>query len=1218
MLQTILLSLLSFLLLSHSGWAYPEDPSFENPALPGFHFSYHQGGEKSKALPGRLELGRDFRAARTGKYSLFSVSEFSDGLTSTNLAGFEPVSGASYCFSVAYFINSFQPGARVSARVMCADAEGKVLKHFFPTGVLSSGVWNILKHEFVPPLGTAKVHLTFWLSGALQAWIDDFSCQLVEHENTAAQNNTSAGILQQNDDFILWQEAPYFKVQAKDLSAGCLPRSEISVSAAANEDEPFHLVVTPKRVFTPLSLQFSDLQGPAGTLPAKQLSYQILGYVDLKNPDDSTIKGLNSDPLLPEQESSASPEQNLPFYVTVRVPADQKAGLYQGQIMLREGDAILATVPLQVQVRAFALPVMPFLHNHLSGGPNKNYLKLDPRTWAEVTENFLQIRRDLRIYDTMAPMPAKPEYEIKDDGLTIVNWENFDASVIRLRNEYGIRSSRFPFSLLGDNSGWYHEPAMFLKHELFTGDRLGLRYLAQYCQQFERHVTEQFPGYPFVVHLYDEPPLKVLNDVKVLLQTIKDNAPSLRLTTTKSVTEGFDFMDRWIVPLSPGHHKPDLEKAAREAGKEIWFYNWSGYFGAHNYIKNRIFPWMTYLAEGTGTLLWSSLHAPPGVNPWTEMEKTYGGGAATILYPPRQKGEGILLSLRAMQRREATDDFDYFCLLENKINQHFPGLGRRRVKEILGELFQEAPFEFKKDANLLYALRNRIADEIEALDQLPAAVVVSQPPENALTAQTQVTFWVYGPAGATVTLNDNHPEQIGQDGCLEVSALLSRLGKNVLSLLVSQDGKTVQFQRTYTLQEDPQLPELRALLAQAEAQGIATIAGKSFLTAIAENKSYGEQQRQQAAQELAALRQALVAQALAEQRQFPNALAQAMFARGQAAFQRQQFNRAGYYLNLATAAEEAGALTGHEVQLLPTDYGDYPGFELSNGRLTVTMLETGGRIISFQLDGVECLLPGSFADGLTLAERADQKVSKDMVTRLKGLGGFEDAGGYAHLWPVSFVDWDVDFVELKPERVAIAFSTQVPDTPYHLRRTISLKAGSLDLHCDYEIKNVLSPEFASEDPEHFQFPWRGRFMPGIGQGPTAPENDRLVVPMQEESLQETHFLSAKPIFYSVHSRKLQENFFGAYDPSLRTGLAMLGDVNMSHVYLWFNSQGDQHGKGKVYTLEFLRSFRGKTHTDRYPNSPFTIKAGETFNFSFIIRGISNCTTDEQFLEQCRR
>lgn len=1221
MLSAILLSLISCLTLVTTAWATPADGSFEDPALPGFRFNYRQGGEKSKALPGRLEVRQDFRQARSGKYSLYSISEFSDGSTATNLAGFEPVSGARYSFSVSYFINSFQPGARVSGRVMCVDAENKVLRHFFPTGVLSTGVWNTMQYEFVPPLGTAKVHLTFWLSGAMQAWIDDFTCQKLEHVQAAAQTN--AGILLSNEQLVLWQEAPYFKVPAAGLPDGAQAQSEIFLSAAANEHEPFHLVVTPKRNFAPLSLQFSDLQGPAGTIPARQLVYKILGYVELQNPDDSTVKGLNSDPLLPEQEKTAAPEQNLPFYVTVQVPPEQPAGWYQGQISLCEEGKTVATARLRVQVRSFALPAQPFLRNHLTGRPNKDYLKLDPRSWEEVTADFNQIRASLRIYDTMAPLPIKPECQIQDGVLTITDWTKFDASVELLRSQYGVRASRFPFSLLGDNSGWFREPPQFLKHDLFTGDRPGLRYLAEYCRQFEQHVLERFPGYPFVVDLYDEPPQKVLAEVKLLFQTIKDSAPSLILTTTKAVTEGFDFMDRWIIPLSPGHHQPEVEQAARAAGKEIWFYNWSGYLGAHNYINNRIFPWMTYLAQGTGTLLWNSMHTPAGVNPWTGLEKTYGGGAATILYPPRHKGEGILLSLRAMQRREATDDFDYFCILENQIDRlfpDFPGVGRRRVTEILGALFSKPPFEFSKDANLLYALRNRLGDEIEALAQQPAAVVVSQPPENALTEQNQISFTAYGPPGATVSLEGRAQGQIGPDSRLEFSCQLPHLGRNVLSLSVSQDGREVQFQRTYTLQEDPQLAELRTLLAQAEEQQLETAAAKNFLAAVGGNKPYGEAQRQQAAQELARLRQAIVGQEVTKPQNFPNALAQALFNRAGAAYQRRQFNRAGYYLTLSRSAAAAGSFADHQVQLLPTEYGDYPGFLLSNGRLAVTLLETGGRIISYQVDGVECLLPGNFESGLTLEERASQKVSKEMVTRLKGLGGFEDAGGYAYLWPVSFVDWDVELVEIKPTRAAIAFSALIPDTPYLLRRTVSLSADSLDLHCDYVIKNTLSPEYASEDPEHFQFPWRGRFMPGIGQGADAPENDRLVVPLldTEEPLQETHFTAEKPVFYSLKSRKLKENFFGAYDPALQTGLAMLGDANLSHLYMWFNSKGDKNGKGRVYTLEFLRSFRGKSHADPYPNSPFTIKAGESYNFSFIIRGITNCSNDEQFLQQCRR
>jgi hypothetical protein len=172
---------------------------------------------------------------------------------------------------------------------------------------------------------------------------------------------------------------------------------------------------------------------------------------------------------------------------------------------------------------------------------------------------------------------------------------------------------------------------------------------------------------------------------------------------------------------------------------------------------------------------------------------------------------------------------------------------------------------------------------------------------------------------------------------------------------------------------------------------------------------------------------------------------------------------------------------------------------------------------------------------------------------------------------------------------------------------------------DYEITNIMPEGTESDDPEHYQLAWRGRFVPAIGNTKNAQENDRIVLPVKDEDrLAETHFASAKPVTYERRSIRLQAPYMGAFDPALKTGIAMIGGPMTMHAYVWFNSKGSHKGSGRLYTLEFPRSFYGKKFNDPEANQPFAVKPGESVIFTVTLRGISGVSTEQEFVENIRR
>ncbi len=882
----------------------------------------------------------------------------------------------------------------------------------------------------------------------------------------------------------------------------------------------------------------------------------------------------------------------------------------------------IASVPLEVQVRNFAIPDTPYLKTYFYG-QGISYSEFDKLPVGQINDNIQKLLWEHRVTGNQAQRPTPPKWKIENGKLTITDWTGFDSKVEEWHNKYGMQSIPLPvFAMLGDNSGWWGSDRSKPGNTQFNGlswaSDEGLKYAGQFAKQFTDHVKARFPGINFYAYLYDEPPSKVRADLNNILNTLHQAAPDLKIFITKQVSKDIGYVHTWCVPMAPGYLNPELQKAELNAGHDIWYYNWRVDIDPYNYICNRLYPWQIYSADGNGGLLWNTVSNPKGVNPWDNLDKTYGCGAATIFYPPLKEGEELIPSLRAAQIREGIDDFDYLRILENKVNALFPGQGKAHVKEIIRTLIPEAPFEYKNNPHLLYALRDRIADEIESLDNVPAAIVASNPQDNASTEISEVRLSVFGPAGAQVSINSKSAGKIGKDRRLDVPFTLGRLGENIVTVTVSLNSKSRVIVRKYYLEADPQIKELRGLLPRCAAAGVDASEINSFLACIDRQKSYTVAERQKAGELIASTKYKIVSKSLADGRTFANPLSQAMFERAKDAFGRRQFERAEYYLNLCNEAAKTGDMSNFKVTIKAVDYSGHPAFVIDNGIITATVMETGGRVISFKVRGVECLSPGSFEHGLTLAERSSQKVSKDMVTRLHGYGGYEDAGGGA-FWPISYVDWDVRFIELKSDRVMISFATMLPDTAYKFCRTLSMNSKSADLKMDYEITNTLPKGSESDDPESYQLAWRGRFVPGIGDGPDAQQNDNLVLPVKNgDKLAETCFISSKPTSYERRSIKLLEPWMGTFDPALKTGIAMIGSPVITHAYVWFNSKGDQKGNGKVYTLEFPRSFHGRVYNDPNANKPLTIKPGESMNFQLTLCGISGVEDEQQFIQKVKK
>ena len=1191
------------------------NPSFEKNQIPCFYPTPRLGKNMYKGKEkGLFTYGRRTGNARTGEYAYYVKNERSDSSMLINISNIPYVGAKRYRFSAWGKVISAEGKTGISASIGFVNAQGKVT-YRFPRLDTVPGDWKELKDEFYAPADTVEFKVLFWVSGKLEVYLDDFFFGPVEEEKKKTERK-SATLIKESGAFTLWQDASYLKPQMTGIPASMPAGSGVSVTCAANESEPFTLVLAPKSDLPQVSASFSDLTCGKNVIAKENLSWKRIDFIYMKDAEyNPTLKGWQADPLMPGKPFDVKAGKNLPFYAMVAVPAGQPAGTYKGTVKITSKDQVLAEVPLSVKVRNFELPTTPYMRNFFYLWANQpTYRMHDKRPLDEVVANYERIFKEHRMVGNQAKHPPIPKWEIKDGNLVITSFETFD-DVISKWYDYGMRYFVVPpLNFLGHYHGWIDGNKTIDKpgkspfcNESWVSAN-GIKYASQFAKQYMDHVRVKFPDARFYAYLFDEPQPPAYADLKKIITALHEAAPDLKIFIPKDVVDDIGPVHTWCVPLAPGLLKLPAQRRHQQNGGEIWYYNWTVCMDDHDYIRTRLYAWQIFSADGDGGLLWNTTISPAGYNPWTQMDKTHKIGGATIFYPPKEGSEGAVPSIRSMQIKESFDDFDYMSILAKEIDKRFPGCGKARVKEIISELIYDIPFEFHNDHALMYRLRDKIADEIEAVKNMPI-LVTSSPADFSQVEITTVDFKVYAPAGSTVSIDGKQAGSVPAAGMLKLSAQLNKIGKNTLNITINSKGKKQLVTRTYFLKRDPNLAELEKLAKSAAGETAVIAPVREFLAKVAKNPVYGNAERAHAAKLLVSAKQALLKKQLAGKKSFKNPVEKRFFDRAVEADKNRCFDRAAYYLELSKKAARAQTMKNFKVKLIPSEFQGHPGFVMDNGIISVGFTETAGRFYSFKVRGTECLYPGDYSTALPALQRMTQKVSKELVQHRVDYAGFADEAAMGH-WPVSLVDWNLEPLELNPERISVAVSIRFPDNPFLFKRTMTMSANSADLDIRYEIINVMPKGMSSDDPGHYQFAWRGRFVPAIGND--GAENDVIFMPAASITLPETRFSVKNPVFYERPNFPLSQSVGGVYDAVSGKGFAMIGDKNITHGYIWFNSKGNHKGEGKRYTLEFPRSRYGQRNTDKFQNTPFDIQPGNTLRFGIKLRGLENVKNDNDF------
>ncbi len=474
-------------------------------------------------------------------------------------------------------------------------------------------------------------------------------------------------------DATVWVASPWQRV-LQDTPPG--EQTEVNLRAAANEYEPFRLIVhAGDRSLRDVRVVTSSLNGPGGAISAFNLALYRAHYLRIDTPSHrmDSPAGMYPDALIPfndprtgEELEGATydaapfdvdPGLNEEVWCDLYVPPGTRAGRYTGTITIAAGSMELAQVPVQLRVWDFELPAEIAMRSNFGslGSRVADVLEMDTSSeeFAEIEDAYIDTLLNHRAVPSSLG-DIWPDWN-EEDGII----EDGEAERLRmLVEEKHVNALRIPFR-------YRDEPEKAKAYLAATAD--WLRDL----------------GYLDLAYIYmkDEPnDAEEYETVRQQGALIEEADPEIaRMCTEQTVSSKpewgdlYGAVDIWC-PLWGLWDEPTANERLK-LGERLWSYTalcqgpeatpwWQIDSDPLSY---RAPFWTSWTYDITGFLYWSSVYwgAYDGMEGiWNAphfREKFWGEGM--LLYPGQPAGiDGPVGSIRLKLIREAMEDYEYMVL----------------------------------------------------------------------------------------------------------------------------------------------------------------------------------------------------------------------------------------------------------------------------------------------------------------------------------------------------------------------------------------------------------------------------------------------------------------------------------------------------------------------------------------------------------------------------
>jgi hypothetical protein len=399
--------------------------------------------------------------------------------------------------------------------------------------------------------------------------------------------------------------------------------------------------------------------------------------------------------------------------------------------------------------------------------PGAAYVKLNLRatTWTEKGENIglvwfddLSLRENGETRELLpgGDFEKRPRRELlvpAEKLRPVFDFGNWDRAMERAMNSYHFTSFQVHYPGLG--GGTFHSidgPSLLG----FSEDSPEYPLLmASYGEQLEAHLREHdWLGRSFV-YWFDEPSPDQYPFVMNGFAKVKRYSPGIPRMLTEQVEPGLIGGPNLWCPISNEYNHERAEER-RRAGDKFWWYvctgpkaPYAGLFIDHPAPEMRIWVWQTWQRGITGLLVWQinywtseAAYPDKAQNPyedpmsWTSGYSTpagqklpWGNGDGRFIYPPPAAAAsapakpvltGPVDSIRWEHLRDGIEDYEYFCILRDRLEAARGRLSPQQSTELADLLKVPAEVtssmtEFTKDGAPIEAHRLALARAIERL-----------------------------------------------------------------------------------------------------------------------------------------------------------------------------------------------------------------------------------------------------------------------------------------------------------------------------------------------------------------------------------------------------------------------------------------------------------------------------------------------------------------------
>ena len=567
-------------------------------------------------------------------------------------------------------------------------------------------------------------------------------------------------------------------------------------------------VITSKKGLADVTIEMGDLKNKTTgkVLPASTVEWNFVGTIQLeKNAPNQPLRALARpapakypEYLMEERKLNISEKVFKPVWLTLAIPEFAFPGKYIGNVTVKTAQGN-QSLPVSLMVYPLTMPVerhLKIVEWYSTSRFQELHSIKEPYSepWFDMLKIYAKNMADHRQNVFRVPMNA---IDIRKSKLGELE---FDFSLFDKIAEIFWNTGKMDYLETGflakfGSEKWYSTKiylADFALTDLETGKKITLRgeeVIPYLLPAFESHLRSLGWLHKTYFHIQDEPSLHNVLSWREISSYLHHYAPDLRRMDAIETTYLLDEIEVAVPKLDALASWYNIYKTWEQKGNELWFYTVGIYQASllpnktidMPVMDSRILHWLNYKYNATGYLHW-------GWNQWTAnpyVDPDIHIGDGWHVYPTKN---GVLNSLRWEQMRNGIQDYEYFWMLEDKIQALKDSLGsqfswiepRQRGEEIAGNVVMDFA-EHTDDPLVLYKAKMAVIKELLDFNTSPRIYIQTNPKENSsFTDASDVEVFGWTEPGTKIVINGKEIPVNKQGLFLDLFQLSSNSGSVVV------------------------------------------------------------------------------------------------------------------------------------------------------------------------------------------------------------------------------------------------------------------------------------------------------------------------------------------------------------------------------------------------------------------------------------------------------